>query len=56
MRKREKITEEREALLRSWKNSGFQASATRRLRKEDREGLESLLQYMERAPVSLERL
>ncbi len=56
MRKREKITEERERLLRSWRNSGFQVSAARRFRTEDREGLESLLQYMERAPVSLERL
>jgi len=54
--KKEVITEERVAMLRSWRHSGFNVNATRRVAAEDRAGLEGLLQYMERAPVSLERL
>ncbi len=38
------------------RHSGFQVSAERRIEAGDREGLESLLRYMERAPVSMERL
>jgi hypothetical protein len=53
---REIISEERIELLRSWRLSGFHVNAERRLAVEDRRELESLLEYMERAPVSLERL
>ncbi len=56
MVRRGKITEERAGMLRSWVHSGFQVSADRRIEAGDRNGLESLLEYMERAPVSLERL
>ena len=51
-----KITPERAELLRSWVHSGFNVNSDRRVEADDREGLESLLEYMERAPVSLERL
>ncbi len=54
--KKEKITEERITLLRSWKHSGFRVHSDRRLAQGDRQELESLLQYFERAPVSLQRL
>ncbi len=54
--KREKITEERIELLRSWKHSGFRVFSERRIAQGERQELESLLQYMERAPVSLQRL
>ncbi len=54
--KKEQITEERIALLRSWKYSGFRVHSDRRLAQGDRQELESLLQYFERAPVSLQRL
>jgi hypothetical protein len=53
---KDKITAERIELLRSWKHSGFQASAERRVSAGDRLGLERLLEYMERPPVSLKRL
>lgn len=53
---RELISQERVELLRSWRHSGFHANADRRLAAEDRTELESLLQYMERPPVSLARL
>jgi len=54
--RREKITEERAEMLRGWVHSGFQVSADRRIEAGNRRGLESLLEYMERAPVSMERL
>ena len=54
--KKEKITEERIALLRTWRNSGFRIHSDRRIAQGDRQELECLLQYFERAPVSLERL
>jgi hypothetical protein len=54
--KKEKITEERIELLRSWRRSGFHVNADRRVAQGDRLELERLLQYMERPPVSLERL
>ena len=53
---REKITPERAELLRSWVHSGFAVNSDRQVEAEDREGLQSLLEYMERAPVSLDRL
>ena len=52
---REKITEERIELLRSWHHSGFNLDTSRRIQAGDRESLESLLRYIERPPVSLER-
>jgi len=54
--KREKITEERVALLRSWRRSGFRVHSDRRVAQGERQELESLLQYFERPPVSLQRL
>jgi hypothetical protein len=56
MFQRGKIDAERVEMLRSWKNSGFSINSDRRLSQEDRKGIESVLQYMERPPVSLERL
>jgi hypothetical protein len=54
--KHEATTEERVALVRSWAHSGFNVDSSRRLGAEDRRELQSLLESMERAPVSLERL
>ena len=56
MLKLEKITLERAELLRGWVHSGFAVNSDRRVDAGDRKGLQSLLQYMERAPVSLDRL
>ena len=56
MQKLEKITPERAELLRGWVHSGFAVNSQRRVAAEDRKGLQSLPQYMERAPVSLDRL
>ncbi len=56
MLKREKITAERAELLRGWVHSGFAVNSERRVDSADQKGLESILQYMERAPVSIERL
>src|SRR6266540_3543603 len=53
---KEKITPERVAMLRTWKHSVFQVLSERRVQAHDRKGLESLLHYMERSPVSLDRL
>ena len=55
MLKREAITAERVELLRSWNHSGFHLNTQRRVPVGDRESLESLLQYIERPPVSLRR-
>ena len=54
--KKEKITEERVELLKSWEHSGFRVHADRRVAQGERQELERLLQYFERPPVSLERL
>jgi hypothetical protein len=54
--KKEAVTQERVDMLRTWRNSGFNVDASRRVAAEDREGLQRLLEYMERAPVALERL
>lgn len=54
--KKEKITEERVELLKSWEHSGFRVHADRRVAAGERQELEALLQYFERPPVSLERL
>ena len=56
MLKREAITPERVELLRSWQQSGFNLNTTRRVAAGDRQSLETLLQYIERPPVSLRRL
>ena len=56
LEKRGAIDEERAALVRSWAHSGFGIHADRVIQPGSRRELESILQYMERAPVSLERL
>ncbi len=56
MLRREKISEERVELLRSWHHSGFNLDASRKVDAGDRQSLESLLQYIARPPVSLRRL
>ena len=50
------ITEERVGLLRSWRHSGFHVDASRRVAEGERAELESVLQYIDRPPVSLKRL
>ena len=50
------ISEERVALVRSWRHSGFHLSAERTIAAGERRELEGVLQYMERPPVSLRRL
>ena len=54
--KKDKITEERVELLKSWEHSGFRVHADRRIAGGQRQELEALLQYFERPPVSLQRL
>ena len=54
--KREAITAERVELVQSWQHSGFNLNTTRRVAAGDRQSLETLLQYIERPPVSLRRL
>lgn len=56
MLKKGKITEEVAADMRAWPHSGFQVSWERRIEANDRKGLEGLLAYMDRPPVSLRRL
>jgi hypothetical protein len=56
LEKRGAIDEERAALVRSWPHSGFGVHADRVIQPGSRRELESILQYMERAPVSLKRL
>jgi hypothetical protein len=56
LEKRGKIDGDRVEMLRTWRHSGFHVSAERRIGEGDRKGLESLLEYMERSPVSEERL
>lgn len=51
-----KITSEVADGMRAWPHSGFQASWERRIEADDRKGLEGLLAYMDRPPVSLRRL
>ncbi len=54
--KEEAVTAERVALIRSWNHSGFNLETSRRVAAGDRQGLEILLRYMERPPISLSRL
>ena len=51
-----KITAEVAEDMRHWPHSGFQADFQRKLQADDRKGLEGLLGYMDRPPVSLRRL
>jgi hypothetical protein len=56
MLRRRKVRPETVERLRRWEHSGFNVDSSRRLEADDRQGLEGLLSYMERAPVSLRRL
>ena len=52
----ELITQQRVELLSSWRNSGFSVHNAVQVAPGDREGLEALIRYMMRPPVSLARL
>src|SRR2546422_4534798 len=56
MLRRGKILPDTAEVMRSWEHSGFTVGWERKLVAHDRKGLEGLLSYMERAPVSLRRL
>jgi hypothetical protein len=56
MLRRGKVRPETVERMRSWEHSGFNVDSTRKLDADDRAGLQGLLSYMERAPVSLRRL
>lgn len=56
MLRREKITQQTVESMKAWPHSGFQANWQRKIETEDRAGLQGLLSYMDRAPVSLRRL
>jgi hypothetical protein len=53
---KEATTVERVQMLRNWRHSGFHVSSTRRIQQGQRADLEKLLQYIQRPPLSLERL
>ena len=56
MLRRQKVRPETVERMRAWDHSGFNVDFARRIDADDRGGLEGLLSYMERAPVSLRRL
>jgi hypothetical protein len=56
MLRREKVRPETVELMRAWEHSGFAVNSDRKIEAYDRKGLEGLLGYMERAPVSRRRL
>jgi hypothetical protein len=56
MLRRQKVRPETLERMRSWEHSGFNVDFARRIDATDRAGLQGLLSYMERAPVSLRRL
>ncbi|MGH9363354.1 MAG: transposase zinc-binding domain-containing protein [Thermoanaerobaculia bacterium] len=56
MLRREKVRPETVERMRAWEHSGFAVNSERKIEAYDRKGLEGLLSYMERAPVSLRRL
>ncbi|MFQ5655290.1 MAG: transposase, partial [Planctomycetota bacterium] len=56
MLERGKIDRARVELLRSWRHSGFSVHSERLIAQGARAELESLLEYMQRPPVSLKRL
>jgi len=51
-----KITQEVAQGMREWPHSGFQVSFERKIERDDRKGLEGLLEYMDRPPISMRRL
>jgi hypothetical protein len=51
MLRRQKVRPETVERMRGWEHSGFAVNWQRKLEAEDRQGLEGLLSYMERAPV-----
>lgn len=56
MLEKEKILPETVERFKSWEHSGFAANSERKIEADDRPGLEGLLSYMERPPVSVRRL
>ena len=56
MLRRGKILPETAEVVKSWPHSGFNIGSERKLEADDRQELQGLLSYMERAPVSLRRL
>ncbi|MFN0060514.1 MAG: transposase zinc-binding domain-containing protein [Planctomycetota bacterium] len=56
LKRRGKIDDDRIALIKSWPHSGFRVHAERLIAPGDQEGLESILEYFERPPVSLKNL
>ena len=50
------ITPERVALLLSWRHTGFSVHSSVRIAANDSDGLEALVRYLMRPPVSLARL
>jgi hypothetical protein len=56
LERRGKIAEERIQRIKSWPHSGFRVHAERIIAPGDQKGLESILEYFERPPVSLKRL
>ena len=56
MLRRQKVRPETVERMRAWEHSGFNVDFGRKFDADDRGGLEGLLSYMERAPVSLRRL
>ena len=56
MVRRGKISPETVDNMKSWPHCGFHLDFQRKVEADDRKGLEGLLSYFERAPVSLRRL
>jgi hypothetical protein len=56
MLRRGKVRPETVERMRAWEHSGFNVDFARKFDADDRGGLQGLLSYMERAPVSLRRL
>ena len=56
MIKKGKITTEVAEDMRRWPHSGFGLDFQRKIEADDRKGLEGLLSYMDRPPISLQRL
>jgi hypothetical protein len=50
------LSEERTALLLSWRHTGFSVHTGVRVEPEDTQGLERLARYILRPPISLERM
>lgn len=56
LRKKDRIDDERIEMMRSWPHSGFRVHAENPIDPNNKKALESILEYMERPPVSLKRL